>query len=157
MSSRRRVSGSLWLAFCLLANTGLASGADVAAPEARVSRIPAGLARVWFLRQFEPAESLSTPMISVNSAPLAASLPGTAFYRDFQPGTYTFTVDSYGVDANQAQTLRLAPGTQIYLEIQSLSSWASGLNYVRDTFYVRVISPEWARQYLPQMTYRGPS
>jgi hypothetical protein len=134
----------------------LASGAGVAAPEARVSPIPAGLAQVWILRQFEPAESLSTPIISVNLAPLAASRPGTAFYRDFQPGTYTFTVDRDGVDANQAQTLRLAPGMQAYLEIQSLSSWTTGLDYVPDTFSVRMIPPDWARRYFPQMTSRRP-
>jgi hypothetical protein len=119
--------------------------------------MPAGVARVWFLRQFEPAESFATPMIYVNGVPLAASQPGSAFFRDLTPGNYTFTVDSYGVDTNQAATLQLAPGMQPYLEIQSLRSWErSGDSSGRDTFYVRAISAEWAAKYLPAMSYLGP-
>src|SRR3954471_3622082 len=54
---------------------------------------PAGLARVWFLRQYEPGENLSTPMIYVNGAAMTPSMPGTIFYRDFVSGTYNFSVD----------------------------------------------------------------
>jgi hypothetical protein len=53
------------------------------------------LARVWFLRQFEPGESLATPIISANGVPVGESLPGTVFLRDFAPRTYTFTVPRY--------------------------------------------------------------
>src|SRR5712671_1191232 len=74
---------------------------------------------------------------------------GTAFLHDFSPGTYTFTVPSFGVDTGQAATLQLAPGTQTYLEVQSLRSWAGagGDTFQRDTLYVRPISAFWVEKY----------
>jgi hypothetical protein len=152
--ANRRAVARLLLSFTL---AGCISVPTVNATQAQLQPIPAGFARVWFLRQFEPAESLATPMIYVNGAPVAPSQPGAAFFRDLVPGSYTFTVDSYGVDTNQAATLQLVPGMQPYLEIQSLRSWDRfGDSSGRDTFYVRTISAEWAAKYLPTMSYLGP-
>lgn len=132
------------------------SGPTVAEAISQVPPIPAGLARVWFLRQFEPSESLATPMISANGVPVGISEPGTAFIRDFRPGTYTFTVPSYRVDSGQAATVQLVPGTQTYLEVQSLRSWADFTETgQRDTLYVRAISAYWAEKYFPTMIYLG--
>jgi hypothetical protein len=130
----------------------------VAGATSQVPPIQGGLARVWFLRQFEPGESLAAPIISANAAPVGQSLPGTAFLRDFSPGTYTFTVPSFGVDTGQAATVQLAAGTQTFLEVQSLSSWAGagGDHFQRDTLYVRPISAYWAEKYFPTLTYLGP-
>jgi len=116
-----------------------------------------GAARVWFIRQFEPSESLARPMIYANGTPVAPSEPSGAFYRDFTPGGYTFTVDGYGQDSNQATSLQLAAGTQTYLEIQSLRSWESdNETFQRDTFYVRIPSAYFLQKYyLPQLTYLG--
>src|SRR5438874_394677 len=97
---------------------------------------PSGLARVWLLRQFEPNESLRTPMIFVNGAPLASSMPGTMFYRDLAPGTYTFSVETCTVDTKQATTLSLPPGSETNLEVQSLASFRSWGCLAHDTFYV---------------------
>jgi hypothetical protein len=132
------------------------SGPTVAEAIAQVPPLRAGLARVWFLRQFEPTESMATPMISANGVPMWISQPGTAFIRDFLPGTYIFTVPSYGVDRGRAATLQLVAGTQTYLEVQSLRSWADfGDTAQRDTLYVRQISPYWAEKYFQAMIYLG--
>jgi hypothetical protein len=132
------------------------SGPTVAEAISHVRPIPAGMARVWFLRHFEPSESMTTPMISANGAPVWISQPGSAFIRDFRPGTYTFTVPSYGVDFGQAATVRLVAGTQTYLEVQSLRSWADFNDAgQRDMLYVRSISAYWAEKYFPAMTYLG--
>ena len=56
-------------------------------------------------------------MVYANGAPLAQSAQGTVFYHDFQPGTYRFTVQSYGAATNQVDTLQLAPGTQAYVQV----------------------------------------
>ena len=93
------------IGICLQALTGCMSGPTLAAVVLQAPPIQAGLARVWFLRQFEPGESLATPIISANGVPVGESLPGTVFLRDFTPGTYTFTVPSYGVDFGQAATV----------------------------------------------------
>src|SRR4051794_17863088 len=101
------------------------------APKAAVveAQIAPGMARVWFLR---PAGSsngnvwAAAPMICANGAAIDDILAGTEFYRDFRPGTYSFTVQPYGLPTGQADTVQLAPGTQAYLEIQWLASWKEG-------------------------------
>jgi hypothetical protein len=118
---------------------------------------PAGLARVWFLRQFEPGGSLWTPMMYVNGTPMTASQPGTIFYRDFAPGTYTFTVDSCGSDVNQFPVVQLTAGAQYEFEVQTLDSFRPR-DCPRGTgvFYVRPVQPRFLQMYLPQLTYLGP-
>jgi hypothetical protein len=135
----------------------LATAEPAGAPgAARIAPIPPGFARVWFLRQFQPSESLRMPMIFIDGAPLASSQPGTVFYRDVAPGTYNFSVETCTTDTNQAATLTLEPGSQTNLEVQSLSSFRSWGCLSQDTFYVRVIPPAWAERYLPQLGYLGP-
>jgi hypothetical protein len=70
MAKRGAVGSMLLLACCLFA-----FGRGLIAAKAQVPPIPGGMARVGFLQQFEPAESLTTPMIFVDSAPPAASQP----------------------------------------------------------------------------------
>jgi hypothetical protein len=48
------------------------------------------------------------------------------FIAIFRPGTYRFTVQSYGLPTGAADTVYLASGTQTYLEIQWLASWEEG-------------------------------
>jgi len=159
----RRAARPLLVGISLLALTGCANpflccraGPTAAAAISQVQPARSGTARVWFLRQFEPSESLASPMISANGTPVALSEPGTAFIRDFAPGTYTFTVPSYGVDFGQAATVQLVAGTQTYLEVQSLRSWAAcGDTCERDTLYVRAIPAYWAQKYFPALTYLG--
>ena len=87
------------------------------------------MARVCFLR---PARSLNgnvwaaAPMVYANGATVGDIPDGTDFFHDFPPGTYRFTVQSYGLPAGQAETLQLAPGTQTYLEVQWVASWQEG-------------------------------
>jgi hypothetical protein len=118
---------------------------------------PDGLARVWFLRQYQPAENLSTPWIYVNGTPMTSSIPGTIFYRDFMPGTYTFSVDTCGTDTNQFPTVQLAPGAQYEFEVQSLQSFTPpDCPRNAGTFYVRPVAPRFLQLYLPQLAYLGP-
>ena len=69
-------------------------------------------------------------------------MPGTIFYRDFAPGTYTFSVDTCGADVNQFPTVQLAPGAQYEFEVQSLESFRPP-DCPRGTgvFYVRPVQP----------------
>ncbi len=135
---------------------GCASEPTVTAVQAQIPAVPAGLARVWVLRQFEPGLGVQwSPMTYVNGAPLDSAYAGTAFYRDLTPGTYTFTVDSCTRDFNQAQTLELSAGMQVDLEVQVLSSVSSWGCFDPNTFYVRQIPPERAQSYLAQVRYTG--
>lgn len=134
----------------------------VAAPtEPQNVAIPPGMARVWFLR---PAGSLNgnvwaaAPMIYANGAPVGDIPAGSEFYRDFGPGTYSFTVQPYGLPTGHADTVQLAPGTQTYLEIQWLASWEQGYpeagwGFAPNTFGILRMSPQLALAYLPTLTY----
>jgi hypothetical protein len=135
---------------------GCAPGPSVTVAEAQIPTVPAGLARVWVLRQFEPGLGVQwSPMTYVNGLPLASAYSGTAFYRDLTPGSYTFTVDSCTRDFNQAQTVQLAAGMQADLEVQVLSSIASWGCFDPNTFYIRQIPPARAEFYFSQVRYTG--
>jgi hypothetical protein len=147
------------VAMLVTALTPLLTQAVIAPARAQTAQLappPPGLARVWFLRQFEPSESLWTPMIFVNGAPITPSTPGTIFYRDFAPGTYTFTVDTCGADANQFPTVQLVPGAQYEYEVQSLESFRPpDCPHGTGVFYVRPVLPQFLPLYLPQLAYLG--
>jgi hypothetical protein len=143
----------------LAALAGFATKSVAVGPgAAQIAAVPPavspGVARVWFLRQFQPSESLQMPMIFVNGAPLASSQPGTTFFRDFSPGSYAFSVETCTQDFNQVATPNLTPGSETYLEIQSLKNFRSW-GCIADTFYVRAIPAEQALLYLQQLTYLG--
>ena len=143
-------------AFLALAACASAFLAEAAAAQQQPALAP-GYARVWILRQYEPSESLRTPPMQINGAQIGASQPGTIFYRDLPAGAYRVSVDSCTKDFGQVADVNLAPGMQVYLEIQSLSSsmraWGCLVN---EDFYVRQIDPARAQVYLPQLAYLGP-
>ena len=103
-----------------------------AAAEAQTPTLAPGTARVWFLRSAgSPYGDVwaAEPEICANGAPVGDLPVGSKFYRDFRPGTYRFTVQSYGLPTGAADTVYLAPGTQTYLEIGmvgKLAGWLPG-------------------------------
>jgi hypothetical protein len=141
----------------------LAPQAAAAAAEAQTPATAPGMARVWFLR---PTGSVNgnvraaAPMVYANGAPIGEMPAGTDFYRDFRPGTYSFTVQAYGLPTGQADTVQLAPGTQTYLQIQWLASWEEGYpeagwGFAPNTFGILTMSPQLAQAYLPTLTYHS--
>jgi Protein of unknown function (DUF2846) len=85
--------------------------------------LPAGQARVWFYRPYEPSESLNLARITMNGSYIGAVGNGSAFYRDVPPGHYHIAPESFGRDFNQGKEVDLAPGQQLYVKIVSLESW----------------------------------
>ena len=90
MTSRIRLVRAMLIGICLQALTGYMSGPTLAAALSQAPPTQAGLARVWFLHQFEPGESLATPIISANGVPVSESLPGTVFFAGFFAGNLHF-------------------------------------------------------------------
>ena len=136
---------------CAPSGSGLQSYAPVAA------QAP-GTARVWFLRTKDPKEEFGDPIIYANGTQVGRSIPGIAFYRDFPPGTYAFSVQSYGLTAGRPimkDTVQLTPGSQTYLEILWGGSWLEGAPGGA-TFYVRTLPPELDQAYLRMLTDKGP-
>lgn len=158
LHSRRRVGAvcggglGLLLAGCLPAPTAPALSATATA-------VPAGAARIWFYRDYEPSVSLNLAAVSLNGTLAGHAQPdGSAFYRDVAPGHYHITVASIGRDVNQAKDVELCPGDEAYVKILALSSWEStgDMNsYERDTFYVSLVPPQVARGELPNHPLGG--
>jgi hypothetical protein len=125
---------------------------------APVARQPPGTARVWFMHTNDPQEQAGDPIIYANGNQVGRSIPGIAFYRDFPPGTYAFSVQSYGINAGRPiiqDTVQLAPGTQTYLEILWGGSWLVG-TAGGGSCYVRTLPPELDQAYLHMLTDKGP-
>ena len=157
---RLRRTGAAVLALAAAACSQLPRTASVTIPP-----IPAGEARVWFYRQFDPRESLGTPYIRMNDEIVAVSQPGGASYRDAPAGRYHITVDSYGEDFNQSKDVQLTAGQELYVKIVSLREWISGggggsegggeNTSGRDTFYVWLIPAETARGDVARSAFYG--
>jgi transglutaminase-like putative cysteine protease len=146
----------------LLGITVVAGSATTALSDTTLAAPSAGTARVWFLRPADSASSTdwgAVPIIYANGAPIAELSADTAFYRDFAPGTYRFTVQSYGLPTGQADTVQLAPGTQTYIEVQWADTWAegyaSGSGGLSQSFFTMELSPQLAHAWLASLTDLG--
>lgn len=115
---------------CLLAHTvrdsflGLlallaGSNPSVAASPNQAPPLAAGMARVWFLHDLVPGSTFFAPMISANGVKVAISPEGSAFYRDYAPGIYLFSVENCVPQPQTSQQLTLAPNQEIALHVQS--------------------------------------
>ena len=90
------------------------------------------MARVWFLRGWDAPSGQgyvygAAPTVFANGASVGDIPLGSSFFRDFSPGTYSFTVEPYGLPTPQAATVQLAAGTQTYLQAQWIASWESAI------------------------------
>lgn len=142
---------SSWCVGCVSGLLLIAAGcAQPPAPQVGAAApIPAGQARVWFYRPYEPTESLNLALVDMNGSYVGAVENGSAFYRDVPPGHYHIAPESFGRDFNQDRDVDLALGQQVYVKIVSLESWGvsvSGSRTLRrDTFYAWLIPPEVAQ------------
>jgi hypothetical protein len=148
--------GLLMLGLLVLVTPTLAATAAVpAAPQPET-------ARVWFLRPASPVSRVfgAAPMIYANGAPVGTIPPNSDFDRNFAPGTYSFTVQPYGMATGETDTLRLLPGSRTYLEVLSAPVWELGYTgasrgWNSHSFFVLNLSPQLARAYLSGLTYLG--
>ena len=122
---------------------------------ASVPAVPAGKARIWVYREYEPYETLGRPYIRLNGAVLAVSEPGGSLYRDVPPGAYSITIDSIGRDVHQFANVALVPGQTAFIKTESAQFWESSLTYQRDTFYTRLIPPRTAEAELARSRFYG--
>ena len=158
MIRKYRILTPLWFGLGLLALADCAPQPAGTASQASAPALQPGMARVWVLRQpSAPGGNVAAadPMVYANGAPLAQSAQGTAFFHDFSPGTYRFTVQPYGTPANLVDTLQLAPGMQVYVQVQAVPNWEMGSTAGGASFAVLTMSPADAKPYLQTMTNLG--
>lgn len=163
--SRYGLAVGFLLAISLVTMANCAPEARVTSREAQIPALAPGMARVWFLRAWDAPSGqtfvhAAAPAVYVNGTPIGNLRVGTSFFRDFTPGTYTFTVEPYGLPTPQATTLQLAAGTQSYLQAQWVASWQmgyppAGWSFAPNTFAMLTMSPQVAQAYLPTLTYLG--
>lgn len=146
-------------AVAVLLAAGLPAPSAPAASPAVVGPVPAGMARIWFYRDYEPYGSRNYAPIQLNGALVGHISPdGNAFYRDVAPGRYHIKAISDGMDVNQDRYVELAPGQQAYAKILAAPNWDSGGDqtmYRRDTFYVTLVAPQVAQTELPSHPLTG--
>jgi hypothetical protein len=163
--------GKYSLVVRLLLVLGLVALADCApqatgtSAQAQIPPIPSGMARVWFLQGWDAPSGQNyvfgaDPIVYADGTPVGSLRVGTSFFRDFPPGTYTFTVQPFGLPTPQATTLQLGAGTQSYLQAQWVASWEFGypevdFSFAPNTFAVFSMSPQVAQAYLPTLSYLG--
>jgi hypothetical protein len=155
----------LLLVLCLPVLADCTPQAKVTAAQAQIPAIAPGTARVWFLRGWDAPSGQgfvygAAPVIYANSAPVGDMPTGSSFFRDFPPGTYSFTVEPIGLPTPQAATVQLAAGTQTYLQAQWVASWEFGypevdFSFAPNTFAVFMASPQVAQAYLSTLSYLG--
>ena len=148
----------LLLGALLLAGSVSAASAAIPGPAAPSQ----GTARVWFLRPGSSSADIwgASPMIYANGSPVAAIAPESAFYRDYAPGTYSFSVEPYGTPTGDAHTVQLAPGSQTYLNVQWVQTWemgypSTGRGSQSHSFFVVNMAPQLAQAYLPTLNDLG--
>ena len=93
---------SLSLVLAVVELSGCTPQATVASSQDMIPAMAPGMARVWFLRGWDAPSGQSfvygaAPIVSANGAPVGGIPVGAAFFRDFSPGTYSFTVEPYGL------------------------------------------------------------
>jgi hypothetical protein len=115
---------------------------------------PPGMARIWIYRNYEPYVTQATPYVLINGRIAGVSELGSAFYRDVPPGVYRITVQSRGTDVNQFATVALVAGQTVYVKVDAVNWWAAACrNCQINTFYTRVVSPQFARLEMSTLPY----
>lgn len=142
----------------LLAAAGCAHPSATAS--STIPSIPAGEARIWFYRDYEPYAGKGLPAIAANGRYVGVAELGGAFYRDVFPGNYFVTVETTGVDFNQVARLDLAAGQESFVKIVSNPQWFSGgsrTEYERPTFYAWHVPSETAQADVARLSFYGGS
>ena len=118
------------------------------------------LARIYFYRLQEVNQTQSWTSVSLNADKIGDSAPGTYFYRDVTPGTYTVKLRSERNYDNQFQTVTATPGSTLFVKIyipQELGMMGVGLYWDGSTatiprleqqniFADQVVNPLFAEQ-----------
>ena len=159
-------AAGLLLAIGLVTVANCAPEARVTASQAQIPPLAPRMARVWFLRGWDAPSGQkfvfgADTAVYANGATVGSLRTGTSFFRDFAPGTYTFTVQPFGLPTAQATTLQLRAGEQAYLQAQWVASWQFGFpeadfSFAPNTFAIFTMSPQVAQAYLPTLAYLGP-
>lgn len=143
---------------CALLLAGAACAQPAVTAAVSIPPVPAGEARIWIYRDYEPYAGKGLPAVGINGAITGAAELGGAFYRNVAPGHYSVTVESTGRDFNQVANFDIAPGQEAYVKIVSSPNWVSGgdiVQYERPTFYAWRMPTDAARVDVSRLSFYG--
>jgi len=110
-----------------------------------------GMARVWFLQELVPGSSFYAPMLFVNGAKIAISPEGSAFFRDYTPGSYVFSIENCGPGPQPAQQLTIGAGQQFALQINNDDTAPSDCL----VYYFTQVPPQFVYETFAPLRYLG--
>ena len=88
---------------------------------AAAPQIPAGAARIWFYKGYEPArrvaQARSIPTVVANGTYVGPVPPGTVFYRDVPPGHYDIAIPNPSGFNGSSAHFDLAAGQQAFVKV----------------------------------------
>jgi hypothetical protein len=130
-----------------LAEAGCASPPTFDQVSGTLPPIPAGEARIFVYRDYQPYQSLAWVPVFFNGATIGAVGPGHVLKRDVPPGTYKIEAKSDGLWPDQAKTVRVAAGDSAFAKIESFNSLGDtgGSDEFQTTFVVVLVDPVVAR------------
>ena len=119
--------------------------------------IPAGEARIFVYRAYEPYQSLSWVPVFFNGVTTGAVGPGQVLMRDVPAGTYTIEPKSEGLWPNQAKTVRVGAGDVVYAKIESFNGLdpVGNSDDLQATFVVVLMDPVAARREIGPLWYQA--
>ena len=82
------------------------------------------LARIYVYREFGNYQYLAWTAVWFNADRVGDSAPGTYFYRDVPPGTYTISLRSERPYPDQFQTVTVRPGSTTYVRVAAVEEYA---------------------------------
>ncbi len=138
-----------------LAAAGCASPPTFDQVSATLPPIPAGEARIFVYRDYEPYQSLAWVPVFFNGATIGAVGPGHVLKRDVAPGTYKIEAKSEGLWPDQAKTVRVAAGDFVFAKIESFNGLddSGGGDELQATFVVVLVDPLVARREIGSRWY----
>jgi hypothetical protein len=129
--------------FALLAVAWLA-GCDTAPQMSLASLPPVPPDKVRFYVYREPTyyDSLEWTAVSLNGQKLGVVGPGSVFYRDLPPGTYSIEARSDKLYPGQVKTVAAPPGATVFVRVDNLVFWGqSPRQWSGTTFVATIVEP----------------
>jgi hypothetical protein len=114
------------------------------------------LARIYFYRGFGNNQYLEWTPVWLNGAKVGVSAPGSYFYRDVPPGTYTVTLISDVPYDDQFKTVHVAPGGSTFVKIYNIDSYGFMAGTAPVTIFADAVAdPLIARQEIARLKPAG--
>lgn len=117
--------------------------------------VPAGKARIFFYRFYEPYESLALSPIYLNRREAAVSVAGEVSTLDVAPADYEIYVYSRNDFPNAFKHVALRSGDALYVKVDALKNWGGDCFAEWPTFLATLVPAEQAQAEMAGLRYNS--